>query len=642
MEKIKNFFAEKKVPFSWRRIWVTIIIVVVMFGIFFTGLIAYAFTYNEKVLPGVRIADISIGGMERTDLKIFLQDMTDKMTTDGIKFIYSVGEEKDTFTLFPSLVVEGDIIDLASFDVDAEVDVLLNYKKEGGIIIRSLAVLSARVNRPQASLKNIYIDEAKIIEAVEDRISEYETESQDSNVEIISILPLDYNITEAVEGIEYKYSDIKDQIISSLAMLKTPEIIIEQEITKPEVLKEDLESVEARLPAIFSAGALQLTYTDPQTKRERNWSISLDNIKKWIEVQKEEDNGFGFGLDEELLKEYLEANISSVINIEARDAKFEMNEHGRVVKFQGSRPGLALNLDETYSLINDAILQRSWHDEGVTKTVQLIVEQTEPNIKTGEINDLGISEPLGTGISDYSGSPLNRRKNMLNAVQKLNGIIIQPGEEFSTITYTKPFTIEGGYFPELVIKGDEIKPEIGGGLCQVGTTLFRMAMNSGMPITQRRNHSLVVSYYNDPVNNLPGTDATVYDPSPDFKFLNDTGHAILIQTFMDATNSELVFTLWGTSDGRKGYFTHPVVHNWIGAGEKRIVESEDLASGEEKCQHAYTGANTSFTYTRVLPDGELVERVFESHYRALPQICLIGQIAVDGEEVVSEETVVEE
>ena len=88
----------------------------------------------------------------------------------------------------------------------------------------------------------------------------------------------------------------------------------------------------------------------------------------------------------------------------------------------------------------------------------------------------------------------------------------------------EPFTIEAGYLPELVIKGDEIKPEIAGGLCQVGTTMFRAAMNSGLKITERQNHSLVVSYYNDLSNGNPGTDATIYDPHPDFRFLNDTGN----------------------------------------------------------------------------------------------------------------------
>jgi vancomycin resistance protein YoaR len=111
--------------------------------------------------------------------------------------------------------------------------------------------------------------------------------------------------------------------------------------------------------------------------------------------------------------------------------------------------------------------------------------------------------------------------------------IIKPGEEFSANHYAGPFTAENGYLPEAVIKGNEIKNEIGGGMCQIGTTLFRMAMNTGLQITQRRNHSLVVSYYADPVNGNPGTDATLYEPLLDLKFLNDTGNYLLLQTDID-------------------------------------------------------------------------------------------------------------
>ncbi len=278
----------------------------------------------------------------------------------------------------------------------------------------------------------------------------------------------------------------------------------------------------------------------------------------------------------------------------------------------------------TYGALNDIIDKRTRLDDTVTNTISIAVQLIEPNVTTGEANGFGITEMLGTGISKYAGSPANRIKNIRNAVKKLNGILIKPDEEFSALKYTEPFTLDGGYLPELVIKGDRITPEIGGGLCQIGTTLFRMAMMSGMPITERRNHSLVVSYYNDLENNLPGTDATIYDPAPDFKFKNDTGSYVLIQTEMDEKDGFLYFSLWGKSDGRKGSYTKPEVKKWIGYGPTKIVETTKLAVEEKKCQHAYRGAETSFTYTRDLPDGSKEIKLFESYYRPLPEICLVG------------------
>jgi vancomycin resistance protein YoaR len=209
-------------------------------------------------------------------------------------------------------------------------------------------------------------------------------------------------------------------------------------------------------------------------------------------------------------------------------------------------------------------------------------------------------------------------------VRLLNGLLIAPDETFSLLNALKPFETENGYLPELVIKGDKIQPEIGGGLCQIGTTTFRAAMNSGLPIVSRSNHSLVVSYYNDPANGNPGTDATIYDPAPDFQFKNDTGHYLLFQAEMDETTQNLRFTFWGTSDGRKGSYTPPTVIRWIGVGDPINTETLDLEPGEKKCQSAHVGADTTFTYSVVRPDGTVETTGYPSHYRPLPEICLVG------------------
>ena len=163
------------------------------------------------------------------------------------------------------------------------------------------------------------------------------------------------------------------------------------------------------------------------------------------------------------------------------------------MEFQGSRPGVTLDVEKTYEDINNAILQRTWHDEGLTNSITVTVAQVEPEIKTGEVNDLGVEEVLGTGFSGFRGSPPNRISNIRHAVRdKLEGLLIKPGDEFSLVKTLGPFTYEDGYLAELVIEGDRVIPGIGGGLCQVGTTIFRTAMNSGLPITQRVNHGLWV------------------------------------------------------------------------------------------------------------------------------------------------------
>jgi len=184
-----------------------------------------------------------------------------------------------------------------------------------------------------------------------------------------------------------------------------------------------------------------------------------------------------------------------------------------------------------------------------------------------------------------------------------------------------------------VIKGNEIKLEVGGGMCQIGTTLFRMAMNSGLDITERRNHSYRVVYY-EPA----GTDATIYDPAPDYKFINDTKNYVLIQTRIEG--DDLYFDFWGTNDGRQPQQSDPVIYNIVSPGPKQFIETEDLKPGETKCvESAHNGADAYFDYTVTYADGTLKERRFPSHYIPWPAKCLVG---IEPQTATSTEVIIEE
>ncbi len=628
-EKIKIVWGKIKSLINWRRFWIWSLVLIVILGIFFVSVIAYGFSYNDKVIPQLKIDDIPIGGMGRQDLKDFLEDMTDKLINEGFKFEYSINGDYNSVVIYPTVLSEERAIEIAYIDIDKEVDRLFNFGKENNFWLRSWHVLLARFYAQEVYLQNITIDEDNLFTALREALGEQQVFAKDANIEVTTVSPLEYKITSSTPGITYDFGGLVNKIRDSWSRLKNVDLKIDKNDVAPVILVEDVKTIENRLPSIFDDGGLQLTYTDPLTRLGFTWWIGVDEIKKWLQVQKyikdESEISFVFGLNKEAVENYLDTEIILKVNVNSRNAKFEMNaESGKVLEFQGSRPGIELDKEQVYQDLNQAIIERTWHDEATTKSIQLTVKKVEPLIKTGDVNELGIIEILGVGVSDYSRSPANRIANIKNAVNKLNGTLIKPGEVFSTIEHTKPYTLEGGYLPELVIKGDEVKPEIGGGLCQIGTTLFRMAMNSTMEITERRNHSLVVSHYNDPTNNNPGTDATVYDPAPDFKFKNDTDNYILIQTDMNTKTEELYFTIWGTSDGRVGTYTQPIVERWIPYGEEKIIETTKLEPGVRQCQNAFIGADASFTYTRQFADGTKEETLFESHYRPLPKICLVG------------------
>lgn len=588
------------------------------------ALLAYARAYEGRVIPGVSIGETPIGGMDAPELKQFLQQMNDKLFNEGLHISIDTEKGKQEFILYPGIVSDTDPVELLHIDIDQEVTRLLAYGKQGNIFTRALVIARSRIGGTDVRLVSITADSPGINERVAEYLEPFENPARNAGIVISSVDPLVYEVVTSSIGSTYDYTTVVDQFIDAWARLRAPFVQLSREQAIPEVSDAALRAIEDRLPRVVSEGDVTLRYENPNTSRPNTWTITQNDIAHLLNVQQQND-AFVFGLSYPSTTVFLQNVVGDDIYVEPQDAKFSISD-GRVVEFQGSQTGLALDVDATYTALNDRIIERNNTPvtEGNTSSIDVVVAQTEAAVRTGEVNDLGISQLLGEGVSSYAGSPANRMKNIKNALKKLNGVLIKPGEEFSTIEHTKPYTLEGGYLPELVIKGNEIKPEIGGGLCQIGSTLFRMAMNSGMPITERRNHSLVVNYYNDLSNGLPGTDATIYDPAPDFRFKNDTGSYILLQTAIDEEKQLLVFSLWGTPDGRSGSYSAPVVHRWIPHGPTQIINTTKLAPGVRECQHAYRGADASFVYTRRLPDGTSEETVFESHYRPLQQICLVG------------------
>lgn len=594
-------------------------------GIFFIGLgvVAAAMVVrgvDGKVLPNVTVAGLPVGGLIKEDVADRLVALDATLANAGIAVSYAQGNEKKELVLFPATVGSESAEPMIRIDVEKESDAIIQYGKSGSPVTTFFHVLNARFRPTSLSLRHIEIRKNELQELLKNRLATYEKPVVPAELVVRDVRPLAYEITPENTGIIFNYDEALIAIEDNWRQGKAPKVHITEQIVQPSVTKAQLEQVTPQLPRLVESGDLVLSAST--TPDARAWTVAPENWIKWLTSEKPESGAVELTFSLPKVESYIDTYIRPHVTVAPVNARFSVTTDGKVEEFQPSSPGIALNVTTTLQLLDAELAGRQQGNE--KHTVVLALEPVEPLIKTSDVNALGITEVLGVGISNFSGSPTNRRKNIANAVKKLNGVIVPADAEFSAIKYTQPYTIDGGYLPELVIKGDALKPEIGGGLCQIGTTLFRMAMNGGLPIVERRNHSLVVQYYGDVRNGLPGTDATIYEPSPDFRFKNDTGHAILIETDMDTNTGELRFTLWGTSDGRKGSYSEPVVKRWIPHGPTKLVETEKLAPGVKECQHAFRGAEASFTYTRELSDGTKQEEVFTSYYRPLPEICLVG------------------
>ncbi len=602
-------------------IGIIFLIVLTVFLILGGIVFSYEKSYNDRVYKGVYIGNYHLGGMKKTEIINFVEAFNNRLVSEGIRFYYiDENNKKNIFKIDTFTKGEDNSIELVKLNSQSLAQQAIQIGRSNSWFNNFFNPAFILFKKENIQAKVDLKDE--LFTYLKNDLKSYSKEVTDANIKIKTLNPLTYDIISEQQGMYFDYSIIKNDLVKNLSILKLDDLQVKRNFFEPTIKVAQVKQIANSLSVFLSYGNFGLNHVDSKTKLKKDWILKPSDYQSWIKVIKDDEGNLIFALNKKEVETYLKT-IKGDVEQEAVNAKFEIAT-GKVQKFQASQSGIKIDTDKVFLDLDKAFRERNYQTKELTKTVSLAVEIVEPEIKMADANNLGISDVLGVGISSYKYSHVNRIKNIANAVNKLNGVIIKPGEIFSTNKYAGPYTAENGYYPEEVIIGDQIKIEIGGGMCQIGTTMFRSAMNSAMPITQRVNHSLVVRYYEDPVNHNPGTDATLYDPYLDLKFENDTGNYMLLQTEMIEATLDLKFTLWGKSDGRKGSYTHPEVLQWYYPGATIERKTTTLQPGQKSCQNAFTGAKATFTYTRITSSSEKIDRVFDSYYRPLSQICMVG------------------
>ncbi len=610
---------EKKVT---SKKWHKVIMAIFLFFIFIPALGAFALEYSfrDKVFKGISIGEYDLGGKTKEELKLFLDKETAKINHDGVTFFYQ--NKKTTVTPIVASTADPDL-SRKLFSMGSEENLLRIYNMG-----RSRNLLKNITNQ----LKYFFLGQKvelfyeingdEIEKVLKENFGYLEKATKNAEIEIVDIgNEKKINIKKEEEGKIFDYKTAIKSVFSGMAKLKNEPTELKIILEKPTILKENIGE-ETKLRAENLLKICSLVFGEG----EKIWKVNKDVLNNWLELQPSVSS-VEVGFNKEKVEEFLKI-LAGEINVKAQNAKFKV-ENGKVQEFQIHQGGKELNLEASYAVINNFILNLEEKKIGslcdvagnatAENKIQLIVDITAPQVPIASVNNLGIMEMVGLGQSDFSNSPVNRRHNIKTGAASLNGLIIAPGEEFSINNALGEINGQTGYLPEMVIKGNKTIPEFGGGLCQIATTAFRVALNAGLPITERQPHSYRVSYY-EPA----GTDATIYGPHPDLKFINDTPAYLLLQTKIEGNIA--TFELWGTSDGRKVEMTTPRVFNFVSPGPTKIVETEDLAPGVKKCtERAHTGADAEFTRTITPKVGEVKTEVWKSRYVPWSAVCLVGK-----------------
>lgn len=310
------------------------------------------------------------------------------------------------------------------------------------------------------------------------------------------------------------------------------------------------------------------------------------------------------------------------VNKKPVDALFNF-QNGKVLVFKPSEEGKAIDIEEVKKDLKTQFARILLKQKPQEVTIPISVKTLSPKISTDKANNLGIKELIGTGTSLFQHSISSRIFNINLASSRINGILIAPNEEFSFAKALGDVSSFTGYQQAYIIQNGKTILGDGGGVCQVSTTFFRALLNAGLPITQRHAHAYRVGYYEQ--DSPPGLDATVYFPSVDLKFKNDTDSYILVQAQINPNLQQLSIFLYGSKDGRSVALTQPTITNRIPPPPDLYQDDPTLPKGVVKqIDFKAEGSKVSFTREVTKNGKKIISENFISNYAPWQSIFLRG------------------
>lgn len=574
-----------------------------LLGLLTLGLLGAVFLsigYHQRIFPGIMIGPTPVGGLtyEEARTKLF---MAVKAYRQQWPITFSIDNKQIVVPLKDEAI---------SYKVDESIQKAYGFGRSISItgLTELAALLGDNVRLPIVTLVNetwlsqttasmaAMIDIPPVIPQLAIRPVAGETKVVFVSGEAGQILDQDH---------------WQERITKNLTSLTLPEKTLEIVVSPILTTDEATKSAVIRANKLLST-SLTITLAEGLLGAQ-TWTLAGADLVPFVQIEG--------GYDAARITDYLNG-VAATVNRAPKDAKFQFDEKaGKVTEFEPAEDGIVVVVERTVPVIEAALAALS-RDE-VVEPIILTVQKQSPSVGLNQVNSLGIHERLGVGRSTYKGSIAGRVYNVELAASRLNGTLVKPGEVFSFNAAVGEVSYATGYKAAYVIMNGRTELGDGGGVCQDSTTMFRAALDAGLPIIDRRGHAYRVGYYEQ--DSKPGLDATVFAPSTDFTFLNDTPGHLLIQTMVDSPKRALTIIIYGTSDGRKATIKDHVVWDITPPPPDIYQDDPTLAAGTVKqVDWKAGGAKAKFTYV-VERNGEVItEKTFVTTYRPWASIYLRG------------------
>jgi len=410
---------------------------------------------------------------------------------------------------------------------------------------------------------------------------------------------LDIDATLALLSVQLQ--TLQDGVVSMLVR-ETPPLILDA-------------SKQAEIARQILSQPLTLSITNPSAGDPGPWTFDPQTLAGMLNVELVQDGAnaeYRMAVNSETLRQYL-ANLAPGLARQPVNSRFIFNDDtDQLDVLEPAVIGRSLNVEASVEAVNQKLAQGE-HNIPLEFTI------TNPPVTddmTGQ--QLGIIELVHAETSYFRGSSAARIQNITAASSRFHGLLVAPGETFSMAQALGDISLDNGYAEALIIFGDQTIKGVGGGVCQVSTTLFRTVFFAGYPVVERYAHAYRVSYYEQKAGsgvnpNFAGLDATVFVPLVDFKFTNDTPNWLLMETYVEGAS--LTWKFYSTSEGRSVEWTTTGLTNVTEPEPPLYRENPDLPQGELKqVEWATDGADVSVSRTVSKNGSVYIQDNFYTHF----------------------------
>ncbi len=504
----------------------------VILGAAVAGLISYENRYQDRIYPGVVIWNTDLGGMTRPEAEAALLDAF-PYPSERVFSFRDPGTGR-TWVATPAQLG-------VTLDAKATVDKAFQVGREGTAWDNFSEQFDSYQYGRHFSPILVSDDNAVII-----FLESIAVEIYQPVVDAALIYAEDQLVTVPSQtGRQMNLADAYRQVTVPLSALGGAEIELLVDETQPATTDDQIAQVLVEAEQLISEPitvylAERSFEEDPEPQvlsREELGNMMLLELDSSVEPPR-----YLVRLDDAALTAWLEP-LAATLETEPVNARFVFNDDtGLLEVLENSVPARHLNISATV----EQILAQAKTTE---RQVPLVIEWFKPLASEDATGaELGITELVAVGETTFAGSSDVRVHNVAVAASRFHGIVLAPGETFSFNKYLGDVSEETGFEEGLIIFGGRTIKGVGGGVCQVSTTAFQAAFYAGFPILERTPHGYRVGYYEQ--GESPGMDATVFYPVVDFKFVNESPHYLLIETYTYERSQKLTFKFYSTGDGR--------------------------------------------------------------------------------------------